>query len=175
MAVYRLEDRAPELHASAWVAGSADLIGHVAMAADSSVWYGAVLRGDNDWIRIGRASNVQDNSVLHTDNGRPLIIGEGVTIGHQVVLHSCTIGDDSLVGIQSVILNGARIGRHSIVGAGSLVPEDREYPDGVLILGRPAKVVRDLTPEQIERLRFSAQHYVEQALRHRVGGVRIDG
>ena len=174
MAIYQLDDDRPEIHPSAWVADSAQVIGKVQLAEDASVWYGAVLRADNDWIRIGRASNVQDGSVLHTDTGIALAVGEGVTIGHQVMLHGCTIGDGTLVGIQSVVLNGARIGRWSIVGAGTLVPEGKEYPDGVLLVGSPARVVRELTPEQIERLRFSSRHYVEQQQRHRRTAVRLD-
>ena len=156
MAIYQLEDDVPELHASAWVADSARVIGRVQLAEGTSIWYGAVLRGDNDLIRIGRNSNVQDGSVLHTDHGMPLTLGEGVTVGHQVMLHGCTIGDNSLIGIQSVVLNGARIGRDSIVGAGALVTEGKQFPDGVLIVGAPAKVVRELTPEQIDHLRQMA-------------------
>ena len=166
MAVYQLEDDVPDVHASAWVADNASVIGRVSLAEGASVWYGAVLRGDNDHIRVGRNSNVQDGSVLHTDGGVPLDIGEGVTIGHQVMLHGCTIGDNTLVGIQSVVLNGARIGRDSIVGAGSLVTEGKQFPDGVLIVGAPAKVVRVLTPAQIEGLRRSAAQYVHQQQRH---------
>ena len=174
MAIYQLGDDRPEIHPSAWVAESAEVIGKVQLAEDASVWYGAVLRGDNDWIRIGRRSNVQDGSVLHTDTGMALTVGEGVTVGHQVMLHGCTIGDGTLVGIQSVVLNGARIGQFSIVGAGTLVPEGKEFPDGVLLVGSPARVVRELTPAQIERLRFSSQHYVDQQQRHRRTRVRLD-
>ena len=173
MAIYQLGDETPRIAASAWVADSATVIGRVSLAEGASVWYGAVLRGDNDWITIGRHSNVQDGSVLHTDMGCPLTLGEGVTIGHQVMLHGCTVGDGSLVGIQSVLLNGAKIGRNSIVGAGSLVTEGREFPDGALIVGSPAKVVRMLTPEQIERLAWSAAHYVDNAERHRAALKRI--
>jgi len=167
MAVYRFGDDAPRLAPDAWVADSATVLGRVAMAAQSSVWYGAVLRGDNAWIEIGEQSNIQDNSVLHTDEGVPLSIGRGVTVGHQVMLHGCTVGDHSLIGIQSVILNGARIGRHCIVGAGALVTEGKEFPDGVLIVGSPARVVRELSSEQIDRLKESAARYVENAQRHR--------
>ena len=167
MAIYQFEDIAPDLHPSAWVADSAEVIGRVTLAENASVWYGAVLRGDNDRITIGANSNVQEGCVLHTDPGKPLVVGQGVTIGHQVMLHGCTVGDHSLVGIQSVILNGARIGCHSIVGAGSLVTEGKEFPDGVLIVGSPAKVVRQLTPEQIAVLQASATHYVAQQQRHR--------
>ena len=166
MAVYQLDDDVPDLHASAWVADSAQVMGKVSLAENASVWYGVVMRGDNDRISIGRNSNVQDNSVLHTDSGVPLTVGDNVTIGHQVMLHGCTIGDGSLVGIQSIILNGAHIGRNSIVGAGAVVTEGKQFPDGVLIVGAPAKVVRELTPAQIERLQQSAQHYVMQQRRH---------
>jgi carbonic anhydrase/acetyltransferase-like protein (isoleucine patch superfamily) len=173
MAIYQLDDHSPEVHATAWVADSAQVMGRVSLAENASIWYGAVLRGDNDHISVGRDSNVQDGSVLHTDHGVPLVIGEGVTIGHKVVLHGCTIGDYALVGIGSVVLNGARIGRHCIVGAGALVTEGKQFPDGVLIVGSPAKVVRELTPEQIERLRASATHYVQQQRRHATSLRRI--
>ena len=174
MAIYQLEDFAPDIHPSAWVAASAEVIGRVTLAENASVWYGAVLRGDNDHITIGANSNVQEGSVLHTDPGKPLVVGQGVTIGHQVMLHGCTIGDCTLIGIQSVVLNGARIGRNSIVGACSLVTEGKEFPDGVLIVGSPAKVVRELTPEQIASLQASALHYVTQQLRHAGALKRLD-
>jgi carbonic anhydrase/acetyltransferase-like protein (isoleucine patch superfamily) len=167
MAVYQLGDLAPIIAPSAWVADSAEVIGDVELADEASVWYGTVIRGDNDRISLGRRSNVQENSVLHTDSGIQLTVGEDVTIGHQVMLHGCTIGDGTLIGIQSVILNGARIGRNCMVGAGALVTEGKEFPDGVLIVGSPAKVVRELTPEQIARLKASAAHYVHQQQRHR--------
>jgi len=166
MALYQLDDDAPEVHPSAWVAESAEVIGQVTLAENASVWYGAVLRGDNDRISIGPDSNVQEGCVLHTDHGQPLVIGQGVTVGHQAMLHGCTIGDHTLIGIQSVVLNGARIGRHCIVGAGALVTEGKEFPDGVLIVGAPAKVARELTPEQIAGLKASATHYVQQQQRH---------
>lgn len=173
MAIFSLGDDAPRLGPGAWVADTAQVIGRVALGAEGSVWPGAVLRGDNEWLTIGDRSNVQDGSVLHSDIGFPLLIGEGVTIGHQVVLHGCSVGDGSLIGIQSVILNGARIGRQCLVGAGSLVTEGAEFPDGMLILGRPAKAVRPLTPEQIARLAASASGYVANARRHRDTLVRI--
>lgn len=169
MAIYQLDEDAPRLDPSAWVAESAEVIGRVELGADASVWYGAVLRGDNEWITIGERSNIQDGCVLHTDVGTPLVVGADVTVGHQVVLHGCSVGEGSLIGIQSVILNGARIGRHSIVGAGALVTEGKEFPDGVLIVGSPAKVVRELTPEQIARVKLSAAHYVNNARRHARG------
>jgi carbonic anhydrase/acetyltransferase-like protein (isoleucine patch superfamily) len=167
VAIYQLGDAVPRIHPSAWVADNATVIGRVELGEGASVWYGAVLRGDNDWMRIGKNSNIQDGSVLHTDAGVPLTIGEGVTVGHQVMMHGCTVGDHALIGIQSVLLNGCRIGNHCIVGAGAVVTEGKEFPDGSLILGSPAKVVRQLTPEQIERLRWSAAHYVANAQRHR--------
>ena len=167
MAIYQLGDAVPRIHPSAWVADNATVIGRVELGEGASVWYGSVLRGDNDWMLVGKNSNIQDGSVLHTDAGVPLTIGEGVTVGHQVMMHGCTVGDHSLIGIQSVLLNGCRIGNHCIVGAGAVVTEGKEFPDGSLILGSPAKVVRQLTPEQIERLRWSAAHYVANAQRHR--------
>ncbi len=174
MAIYQLDDDIPRIADSAWVADSAQVIGRVELQEGASVWFGAVLRGDNEWITVGRGSNVQDGSVLHTDLGVPLVIGDGVTVGHQVTLHGCTIGDGSLIGMQAVILNGAKIGRHSLVGAGALVTEGQTFPDGVLLLGRPAKVARELTPEQIARIAGSATRYVDQARRHRDECVRLD-
>lgn len=174
MAIYQLGDRTPRIAATAWVADNASVIGEVVLEEEASVWYGAVLRGDNDLITIGRRSNVQEGCVLHTDTGFKLALGEGVTVGHQCMLHGCTVADGSLIGIQSVLLNGAKIGRHSIVGAGSLVTEGKEFPDGALIVGSPAKVVRLLTPEQIERLARSASYYVANAQRHRSTLRRLD-
>mgnify|MGYP000662166630 CR=1 FL=1 len=155
MPIYQLGDKHPQLAASAWVADSAQVIGDVRLEADVSIWFNTVLRGDNDPITIGSGSNIQDGSVLHTDNGVPLTIGRHVTVGHQVMLHGCTIGDESLIGIGAVVLNGAVIGRHCLVGAGALVTEGKTFPDGSLIIGSPARVVRQLTPEQIEALRRS--------------------
>src|SRR5688572_19282239 len=173
MAIYQIGDAVPQIADSAWVADSATVLGRVELADDASVWYGAVVRGDNDRIVIGRGSNVQENSVLHTDAGIGLTIGDNVTIGHQVMLHGCTIGDGSMIGIQAVVLNGARIGRNCLIGAGALVTENKEFPDGSLIMGSPARVVRQLEPAQIERLLWSARHYVEQARRHRTTAQRI--
>jgi carbonic anhydrase/acetyltransferase-like protein (isoleucine patch superfamily) len=149
------------------VADSAQLIGRVQLGIGASVWYGAVLRGDNEWITLGARSNVQECSVLHTDMGFPLTLGDDVTIGHQVMLHGCTVGDGSLIGIQAVVLNGAKIGRNCLVGAGAVVTEGKEFPDNSLILGAPAKVVREISPEQAARLKQSALHYVANAERHR--------
>ena len=169
MALYALEGVAPQVAATAWVADSAEVMGDVVLGEDSSVWFGVVVRGDNHRITIGRGSNVQDLSVLHTDHGVPLTIGENVTIGHQVTLHGCTVGDGSLIGIGAVLLNGARIGKNCLVGAGALVTEGKEFPDGSLIMGSPAKVARALTPAQIEGLQRSAQGYVANARRFRHG------
>ena len=169
MAVYELDGIAPQIAESAWIADSAEVIGRV--GKDASVWFGAVLRGDSDSITIGEGSNVQDASVLHADAGVPLVVGCNVTIGHQVMLHGCTIGDESLIGIGAVVLNGAKIGRNCLVGAGALVTEGKEFPDGSMIIGSPAKAVKQLSPEQIEGLRHSARHYVDNARRFK-GGLR---
>jgi carbonic anhydrase/acetyltransferase-like protein (isoleucine patch superfamily) len=166
MAIYELGDRVPLVAPSAWVAESAEVIGSVELAEDTTVWFGCVLRGDSEWLRIGRGSNVQDACVLHADPGYVLTLGENVSIGHQAMLHGCAVGDGSLIGIQSVILNGAKIGRNCLVGAKSIVTEGKEFPDGALILGSPAKVVRMLTPEQIQGLQHSAAHYVANAQRY---------
>ncbi|WP_180683480.1 gamma carbonic anhydrase family protein [Tepidicella baoligensis] len=169
MSTYQLDDDAPQVHPSAYVADSAQVMGRVTLEADASVWFGAVLRGDTEPITVGRGSNIQDASVVHADVGYPVVIGERVTVGHQVMLHGCTIGDESLIGIGAVVLNGARIGKHCLVGAGSLVTEGKVFPDGSLIMGSPARVVRQLTPEQIDGLRRSAEHYVANARRYQAG------
>ena len=169
MAVYELDGIQPRVADSAWVADSAQVMGNVVLGEDSSVWFGTVIRGDTETITVGRGSNIQDASVLHADIGKPLTIGENVTVGHQVMLHGCTIGDESLIGIGAIVLNGAKIGRHCLVGAGALVTEGKEFPDGSMIIGSPAKAVRQLTPEQIEGLKLSAQHYMDNALRFRAG------
>ena len=169
MALYRLDDHTPRVAATAWVADSAQVIGNVELAEDASVWFGVILRGDSDLLRIGRGSNVQDGSVIHADPGFPVTLGENVSVGHQVMLHGCTVGDGSLIGIQAVVLNGAKIGRNCLVGAGALVTEGKEFPDGSMILGAPAKVVKQLTPEQIEGLQQTAKHYVQNALRFKAG------
>ena len=169
MAVYELDGTQPRVADSAWVADSAQVMGNVVLGEDSSVWFGTVIRGDTETITVGRGSNIQDASVLHADIGKPLTIGENVTVGHQVMLHGCTIGDESLIGIGAIVLNGAKIGRHCLVGAGALVTEGKEFPDGSMIIGSPAKAVRQLTPEQIEGLKLSAQHYMDNARRFRAG------
>lgn len=173
MAIYELGGTAPRISDSAWVAESAQVIGDVELADDASIWFGAVIRGDTDTIRIGRRTNIQDLSVLHADTGMPLTLGDDVTVGHQVMLHGCTIGDGSLIGIGAVVLNGAKIGKGCLVGAGSLVTEGKEFADGSMILGSPAKVVRQLSPEQMEGLRQSARHYVDNASRFRTGLKKI--
>jgi carbonic anhydrase/acetyltransferase-like protein (isoleucine patch superfamily) len=166
MAIYELDGMAPQLDQGAWVADNAEVIGQVEMGENASVWYQCVVRGDTEKIRIGRNSNIQDGSVLHADFGVPLTIGDNVTVGHQVMLHGCTVGDGSLIGIQAVILNNAKIGKNSIVGAGSVVTEGKEFPDNSLIVGSPAKAIRTLDAEQIARFQTIPQHYVENALRH---------
>jgi len=163
---YELDGTIPEiLDPSVWVAPSAAVIGNVSLAAHSSVWFNVTMRGDNDPITIGERTNVQDNSVLHTDIGAPLILGDGVTVGHKVMLHGCTVGNNSLIGMGSTILNHAKIGANSIVGANSLITEGKEFPDGVLIVGSPARVARQLSPEQFELIKLSAQIYVDNAAR----------
>jgi carbonic anhydrase/acetyltransferase-like protein (isoleucine patch superfamily) len=165
MAVYEIDGKAPRVDSTAWIAGSAEVMGNVEIGPDASVWFGCVLRGDTEVMRIGEGTNVQDGSVLHADAGMPLTLGRHVTVGHKVMLHGCTIGDESLIGIGAVVLNGARIGKNCLVGAGSLVTEGKEFPDGSMIMGSPAKAVRQLTPEQIEGLRRSARHYIDNARR----------
>ncbi|MFA9217647.1 MAG: gamma carbonic anhydrase family protein [Sphingomonadaceae bacterium] len=162
MTIYQLGAHAPEIDASAFVADSANVIGKVTLHAHSSVWFGVTIRGDNERITIGENSNVQESAVLHTDMGYPLTVGKDVTIGHQAMLHGCTIGDGALIGIQAVILNGAKIGNGCLVGAGALVTEGKEFPDNMLIIGSPAKAVRELTPEDTARLRGNAAGYVER-------------
>lgn len=169
MAVYELDGVAPQMADSAWIADSAQVMGDVQVGADASVWFGTVVRGDTSTITIGEGTNVQDASVLHADLGMPLVIGRHVTVGHQVMLHGCTIGDESLIGIGAIVLNGAKIGKNCLVGAGALVTEGKEFPDGSMIIGSPARVVRQLTPEQIQGLRQSAQHYIDNARRFRAG------
>ncbi|MEY4364229.1 MAG: 2,3,4,5-tetrahydropyridine-2,6-dicarboxylate N-acetyltransferase [Pseudomonadota bacterium] len=173
MAIYQLDAITPQIDDTAWVADNAQVIGQVHMGPNSSVWFGAVLRGDTAQISIGEGTNIQDGSVLHVDMNVPLTIGKHVTVGHMVQLHGCTIGDESLIGIGAVVLNHAKIGKNCLVGAGSLVTEGKEFPDGSMIMGTPAKVVRQLTPEQIEGLRKSARNYVQNAQRYRAGLKKI--
>ena len=150
----------------AWIADSAAVVGKVRLEAGANVWFGAVLRGDNELILIGEHSNVQDGAVMHTDMGYPLTLGKGVTVGHNAMLHGCTVGDYSLVGIGAVVLNGAKIGKHCIIGANTLIGEGKEIPDGSLVVGSPGKVVRELNDQQKKMLEASAAHYVHNAKRY---------
>nr|WP_272891534.1 gamma carbonic anhydrase family protein [Stutzerimonas stutzeri] len=163
---YRLGESRVEAHPQSWVAPNATLVGKIRLDAGASVWFGAVLRGDNELIHIGENSNVQDGSVMHTDMGHPLTLGTGVTVGHNAMLHGCTVGDYSLIGINAVVLNGAKIGRHCIIGANTLIAEGKEIPDGSLVVGSPGKVVRELSDEQKKMLEASAAHYVHNAQRY---------
>jgi carbonic anhydrase/acetyltransferase-like protein (isoleucine patch superfamily) len=173
MATYTLDGVAPQIAETAWVAASAEVMGRVELADDASVWFGTVIRGDSEAIRVGCRSNVQDACVLHTDPGVPLTLGDDVTIGHRVMLHGCTIGDGSLIGIGSVVLNHAKIGKNCLVGAGAVVTEGKVFPDGSLIMGIPAKAVRQLAPEEVAGIRNIAQHYVDNARRFRAGLKKI--
>jgi len=176
MALYELDGKAPKLGKGAFVADSAEVIGEVELGDNASVWFGTVIRGDcGELIRIGRNTNIQDQSMLHADFGVPLTLGDNVTVGHQVMLHGCTIGDNTLVGIQAVVLNNAKIGRNCIVGAGAVVTEGKEFPDNSLIVGAPAKAVRQLSEEQRKLLSHLAEHYVENGARYLRGGFRKIG
>lgn len=164
--IYALGEHTPIIEGSDhFIADNATLIGNVRLGHASSIWFNCVLRGDNDWIVIGPRSNIQDNSVLHTDPGLQLTIGEGVTVGHRVMLHGCTIGDNSLIGIGSTILNGARIGSNCVVGAHSLITENKEFPDNSLIIGSPARIARTLDDDELKMLKTSADVYVANAQR----------
>lgn len=170
---YCLDEQRVNAHAESWVAPDATLIGKVQLDAGASVWFAAVLRGDNELIHIGADSNVQDGCVLHTDMGWPLTLGRGVTVGHRAVLHGCEVGDYSLIGINAVILNGAKIGKNCIIGANTLIGEGKEIPDGSLVVGSPGRVIRQLSEEQIKHLEKSAAHYVSNAQRYR-DGLQVD-
>ncbi|MDF1727993.1 MAG: gamma carbonic anhydrase family protein [Sulfitobacter sp.] len=165
MTLYALGDLSPQVEASAWVAPDANVIGNVRLAAGSSVWFCATLRGDNELIDVGEGSNVQENCVFHTDIGFPLTIGKNCTIGHKVMLHGCTIGDNSLIGMGATVLNGAKIGKNCLIGAGALITENKEIPDGSLVMGSPGKVVRQLDEKAFQMLTASAHHYTENAAR----------
>lgn len=162
MSVYRYGERVPSVHESVFVAPTASVIGSVVLSENVSVWFGATIRGDNDTITLGKNSNVQEGAVLHTDTGLQLTVGENVTIGHQAMLHGCTIGDGSLIGIQAVVLNGAVIGKSCLVGAGAVITEKKVFPDRSLIIGAPARVARVLSDEDVERLLKSAASYAEK-------------
>ena len=163
MAIYTLGDRQPVLGHEAWVAPNATVIGDVRLGDQASIWWNAVIRGDNDTITIGAGSNIQDGSVLHADDGVPLTIGAKVTIGHMVMLHGCTIGDGSLIGINAVVLNNAVIGKNCIIGANALIPEGKVIPDRSLVVGSPGRVIRELSDEDVEHLKWNASHYVDNA------------
>lgn len=167
MPIYRLGEKIPQLAPSVWLAPNATVIGDVRLAANVSIWWNAVLRGDNDPITIDENTNIQDGAVLHTDEGVPLTLGRDITVGHMVMLHGCTIGDGSLIGIGSIILNGAVIGKNCLIGAGTLIPEGKAIPDRSLVVGSPGRVVRELPDAQLARLAYSAVHYVENAQRYR--------
>lgn len=171
MPLYALDGTLPDLPPGGrfWVAPSADLIGRVRLADEASVWFGAVLRGDNEWIEVGARSNIQDGAVLHTDMGCPLVIGEDCTIGHRAVLHGCILGAGTLIGMGATVLNRARIGAGCLVGAGALVTEGKDFPDHSLIVGAPAKVVRTLDAEAVAGLRRSAEGYVRNWRRYAEG------
>ena len=167
--IYSLDGIAPQIDPSAWIAPDANLIGRVVVEAGASVWFGVTIRGDNEEIRIGAGSNVQENCVLHTDMGYPLMIGASCTIGHKAMLHGCIIGDGSLIGMGATVLNGARIGKGCLIGASALVTEGKEIPDGSLLMGAPGKVVRPLDAEAQARLLLSAQGYQANARRFAAG------
>lgn len=171
---FALGERRIETQGEYFIAENAVVIGSVVLAANASIWFGAVLRGDNEPIVIGENSNVQDGAVLHTDMGQPLNIGRNVTIGHQAMLHGCTVGDGSLIGIQAVVLNGAKIGKGCIIGAKALIPEGKEIPDYSLVVGSPGKVVRQLSEPERQMLELSALHYVENFKRYQRELVRED-
>jgi carbonic anhydrase/acetyltransferase-like protein (isoleucine patch superfamily) len=175
MPIYELDGQAPVLPAAetCFIAESAVLIGKVRLGADASVWFGSTLRGDNEWIDIGEQANVQENCLLHTDRGFPLTVGARCTIGHNVILHGCTVAEDCLIGMGAILLNGARIGRNSIVGAGALVTEKKEFPENSLIVGAPARVVRQLDEKALKLIAFSYQIYVDNSARYRAGLKRV--
>lgn len=173
MALYRLADISPSIAASAYVAPNAAVIGNVVLAEYSSVWFGATLRGDNETISIGAGSNVQDGTVMHTDPGFPLTVGAHVSVGHQAMLHGCSVGDGSLIGIQAVVLNAAVIGKGCLVGAGAVITERKVFADGTLILGAPAKVTRELTAEERENLLKIAANYAARGAHYRINLQRL--
>ena len=175
MAIYELDGQGPELPAdgNCFIADSAQVIGKIRLKAAASVWFGAVLRGDNEWIEIGEGSNVQDNCTCHTDKGFPLTIGSNCTIGHNVILHGCTIEDGALIGMGSIVMNGAVIGRNSVVGAGAVITEGKQFPENSLIIGAPARVVRTLSPEQIAAMGSAAKFYAANGPRFKQGLKKI--
>ena len=174
MAIYRLDTHTPQVHPEAYVVDSASVIGQVLLAARVGVWFGAVIRGDNERIVVGADSNVQDGAVLHADPGFPLLIGERVSVGHQAMVHGCSIGDGSLIGIQAVVMNGAVIGRQCLVGAGAVVTEGKHIPERSLVLGAPGKVVRELTDDDLGMLHHAAASYAARIARYRATLRRVD-
>ena len=173
MPIYSLDGVRPDIADNAYVAPSAQIIGNVKMAYHSSVWFGAVIRGDNDLIEIGARTNIQDNSVLHTDPGIPLIIGDGVIVGHQVMLHGCKIGENTLIGIGATILNGAEIGKNCIIGAHSLITEGKVIPDGSMVVGSPGRIIKSLTEQHFQMLRINSEVYVANAKRFNQNLIKI--
>jgi carbonic anhydrase/acetyltransferase-like protein (isoleucine patch superfamily) len=175
MPIYELDGQAPEFPGEGdyWVAETATLIGRVRLKRNSSVWFGAVLRGDNEWIELGERSQIQDNSTLHTDPGFPMVIGSNCVIGHNVIMHGCTVGDNSLIGMGAIMLNGVKIGKNSLVGAGSVVPEGKSFPDNSLIVGSPARAIRTIDDRLIEMIRGGADIYVRRSQQYAKGLKRI--
>jgi carbonic anhydrase/acetyltransferase-like protein (isoleucine patch superfamily) len=171
--IYALDGQSPEIHPDAWIAPGAHVMGKVRIAAGASVWFGAVIRGDNEWITIGADTNVQENAVLHTDWGYPLTIGANCTVGHKAMLHGCAIADGALIGMAATVLNGARIGAGCLIGAAALVTEGKNIPDGSLVMGAPAKVIRSLDDAARARLLASAEGYAANAQRFRAGLVPL--
>jgi carbonic anhydrase/acetyltransferase-like protein (isoleucine patch superfamily) len=167
MPLHAIDGIVPEVDPDCFIAPDAVLIGRVRVKKGASIWFGTVLRGDNDWITVGENSNVQDLSLIHADPGQPVVIGSGVTIGHRVIVHSAIVGDNSLIGMGAILLNGARIGANTLVGAAALVTEGKAFEDGQMILGSPAKAIKPLTDEQVAGLRLSAQTYVANGRRYR--------
>lgn len=173
MSLYALDSRAPQLGEGCWVAENATVVGSVVLGRNVNVWFGATLRGDNDPITVGDNSNIQDGSILHTDDGVPLTIGANVTVGHMVMLHGCSIGEGSLIGINAVVLNRAVIGKHCLIGANTLIPEGKVIPDRSLVVGTPGRIIRELSDEEVANLERSAAGYVRNAARYAAGLRRI--
>ncbi|MGR3812893.1 MAG: gamma carbonic anhydrase family protein [Cognatishimia activa] len=173
MTLYSLDGVSPQIDEDSWIAPDANVIGKIVIQEGASVWFGATLRGDNEEIVIGKGSNVQENTIMHTDMGYPLTVGEGCTIGHKALLHGCTIGDNTLIGMGAVILNGAKIGKNCLIGANALITENKVIPDGTLVMGSPGKVVRELDEQGIQGLRASALNYRQNMRRFRAGLAQI--
>ncbi len=174
MPVYEVDSKTPKIDETVYIADGATVIGDVTLSKDASVWTGAVLRGDNDWVKIGAGTNMQEGAVLHADPGYPLLVGANVTIGHQAMLHGCTVGDGALIGIQAVVLNGAIIGKNCLVGAGALVTEGKIFPDNTLIIGSPARVLKQISAEQLKIMQRDTADYVDRARRYKKTLLRID-